>query len=91
MKLCCCCSLWRYLDTELLNANPVHHAGTTKGSAVDRTPALAEEKYCLFRLLFYHQVEWRPPRYTLGVYEFSNRLPGLRDMPIGRRELIDFL
>ena len=31
--------LWRHLDIELLNANPVHHVGTAKERAVDRTPA----------------------------------------------------
>jgi len=38
MKLYCCYGLWRHLDSELLNANLVHHVGTVKGSAVDRTP-----------------------------------------------------
>ena len=81
-------------SVELLNGNSVHHAGKAKGSTVDCTPSayrelaliphLAEEKQRLFRLLFYRQVKWWPPRYTLGVCVFSNRLPGLRDMPIGR-------
>jgi hypothetical protein len=61
MKLCCCCGLWRDLDIEELNANPVHHAGTAKGSIVDRTPAAyrelaaillaAGEEQFLFRLI----------------------------------------
>ena len=40
---------------------------------------------------FCRQVEWQPPRYTLGIYVSSNRLPGLRDMPIGRWEFFNFL
>lgn len=40
---------------------------------------------------FCRQVGWRPPRYTLGACVFSNRLSGLRDMPIGRWEFVDFL
>jgi hypothetical protein len=35
--------LWRHPDIELLNANPVHHAGTAKGSAVDLMPAVYRE------------------------------------------------
>jgi hypothetical protein len=36
VNLCCFYGLWRLLDTELLNANVVHHIGTAKGIAVDR-------------------------------------------------------
>jgi hypothetical protein len=36
VNLLCVSGLWRHLDTELLNANVVHHVGTAKGIAVDR-------------------------------------------------------
>jgi len=49
MKLCCCGS-WRHPDIELLNANPVHHAGTAKGSSVDRTPAAYRELVLILHL-----------------------------------------
>jgi hypothetical protein len=96
----CCYGLWRHLDNGQLM--PAYFAVWEQQRKVQwivgwvpianslQSPTSQVQYNVSFGYHTKRHVKWRPPYCTLDCYVFANRLPVLREMPIERRELLDF-